>query len=101
MEASIKNLLESALSELGSDLEKTTDEVAMYAAERTAVLATIIGLPGYEAAVIAERDSVALFAGLNAVEVAEKTRERILGIIQAALFLGAQMLFNSAGPGPV
>lgn len=96
MEETLKNLLESALEETGADLEATTSEVALYAAQRTAVLATLVGLNGYEQAVIAERDNVALRAGLSAVSVADAARERLLGVIQGALFLGAQMLANQA-----
>ena len=98
MEATIKNLLESALAETGADLEQTASEIALYAAERTAYLATIIGLDGYEQAVIAERDNVVLRAGLAAVGEADATRERIIGVIHGALFLGAQALANGAGP---
>lgn len=98
MEEQLKNLLESALAETGADLQKTVSEVALYAAERTAILATLIGQPGYELAVIAERDNVVLMSGLQAVDQADAVRQRIIGVIQGALFLGAQGLANVAGP---
>lgn len=99
MEEQLKNLLESALSETGADLQETASAVALYAAERTAILAVLIGQPGYELAVIAERDNVVLMSGINAVDQADAVRQRIIGVIQGALFLGAQALANSVGPG--
>ena len=98
MEDQLKNLLESALQETGADLQATASEVALYAAERVAILATLIGQPGYELAVIAERDNVVLMSGINAVNQADAVRQRIIGVIQGALFLGAQALANSVGP---
>jgi hypothetical protein len=96
MEESIKALLESAIAETGADLATSVDEVALYAAERTAVLAMHVGQPGFDLAVIAERDSVALMAAMNATGAANAVRQRILGVIQGALWLGAQQLANRA-----
>lgn len=98
MEEQLKNLLQAALDETGADLEAATSELALFAAERTAYLATLVGLQGYERAVIAERDRVALRAGIAAVDQADAAAQRALGIIQGALFLGAQVIANSSGP---
>lgn len=92
MQDQFKALLDTALEETGASLERSTAEVAAYAAERTAILATLVGLQGYEQAVIAERDNVVLFAGLQAVEEASEIRLRILSIIQGALFMAAGLI---------
>jgi hypothetical protein len=85
-------LLDSALKETGASLEQSTAEVAQYAAERTAYLSTLVGQPGFELAVQAERDAVALFAGIVAVGQAQAVQGRIIGVIQGALFMGAKAL---------
>ena len=90
-------LLSSLISGTGQDLAKSGREVAAYAAERTAVLATLVGQVGYDQALIAERDSLALFAGLEAVDNADGLRDRILGALQGALFMAAAAL-SAAGP---
>ena len=94
-ETTLKNMLEIALAEISADLESTVDGVAAYAAQRMAVLATLVGQPGYEEAVIAERDNVAMFAGIGAVDTADAAAQRLLGIVQGVLSLGAQLLANA------
>lgn len=96
MQDQLKNLFETAVSETGADLKEGADVVAAYAAQRVALLATMIGLPGYEQAVIVERDNVALFAGLHASSVSDAARERLLGVIHGSLVLGAQSLVDSS-----
>lgn len=91
-------LLSSLLEGTGQSLEQSGREVAAYAATRTAILATLVGQVGYEQAVIAERDAVALFAGLQVVSNADGLRDRILGAIQGALFMAAGALSAAAGP---
>ena len=79
MEEQLKALLESAIAETGADLSTAVDEVALYAAERMAVLATLIGQVGYEQAVIAERPNGALMAGISAGGSAHAPRPRRRG----------------------
>jgi transcriptional regulator GlxA family with amidase domain len=98
MEAQLKNLLESALAETKIELGRSTSEVATYMAATAARLATLIGLPGYEDAVIAARNNVALYAAIKATERADAAHERVVGIIQGALFLAAQQLVNFTPP---
>ena len=99
MSSQFKALLEAAVKETGADLGKSKDEVAMYMSERTAHLAQIVGFEGFDMAVVAERDNVALFAGLHAVAQSDSIRDRILGIIQGALFIGASALTGGVAGG--
>lgn len=87
-----KNLLSSLLEGTGQDLAQSSQKIATYAAERTAILATLVGQVGYEQAVIVERDNIALFAGLEAVSNADGLRDRILGAIQGTLFMVAGLI---------
>lgn len=91
-------LLASLISGTGQDLEKSGQEIAAYAAQRTAVLAVLVGQQGYNQALIVERDNIALFAGLQAVSNADGLRDRMLGAVQGALFMAAGALSAAAGP---
>ena len=92
MQDQFENLLRSAIEETGADLERSAAEVAAYMSTRVATLALLVGQVGYEQAVIAERDNVALFAGLRAVEQADAASARIFGLIQGALFFAAGLI---------
>lgn len=85
-------LLASAVTETGAALSKTSDELAAYVAQRAGVLAAAYGQPGYEMAVAAERDAVALWAGMAGVAAAKAADQRLLGVIQGALSIGAQAM---------
>ena len=89
MKNEFEQLLSSLLDDTEENLAHSTQEIAAYAAERTAVLAILVGQVGYAQAVVVERDNVALFAGLEAVSNADGFRDRLLGAIQGALFLAA------------
>ena len=78
-------LIKDVLEETGIDLEITKDELIRYTAERAAHLTTLIGQPGYGLALRAERDAVALHAGLDATMAAEAADSRIVGVIQTIL----------------
>lgn len=82
-------LLEAAAKETGLELVKTAAEVTAYAAQRALHLASIVGESGYDEALTAEADSVALFAGIHAVKAADAADARLLGIIQGALMAAA------------
>tara|TARA_R110000796_G_scaffold160859_1_gene277616 strand:+ start:511 stop:789 length:279 start_codon:yes stop_codon:yes gene_type:complete len=92
MEIQFENLIKDALTETGESIQRSTSEVAFYAAERTAILSTLVGLPGYAMAVEAERDNIIAFAGLKASEKSRESRIRFLGIIQGALFMAAGLI---------
>jgi hypothetical protein len=82
-----KQQLEAVLRETGGQLKRSTAEVAAYAAERAAHLARIVGQPGFEEAVKAERDSVALYSGVNVTNNADAADNRIIGLIQGSIAL--------------
>lgn len=86
------DLLTSAAEETGTDLTESLDSVRTVVAEQMAKLSLVVGEPGYDRAVKAARDNVALAAGLAAVEDADAADGRIIGIIQGALFFGAKTL---------
>lgn len=85
-------LLEQQLKDAGRDLNVSARDVAAYASQRAAHLSTLVADPNFMDAVKAERDNVALYAGIKAVENADAIDNRVLGIIQGAIALGAGLL---------
>lgn len=85
-------LVTSAIADIGAQLSVDLEDLKTFAAERTAFLATIVDQVGYESALAAEIDNVCLRAGINAVQTADAADERIVGIIQGALRIGAAAL---------
>jgi hypothetical protein len=81
----ITNMLLDAVRDAGKDLAKSAEKVAHYTATRAQHLARIHNEPGWRRAVMAERDSVALFAGIAVVGSADVADARILGIIEGVL----------------
>ena len=92
MSADIGTLLEAAAQEVGLDLQRSAAEVATYIAGRTAHLSTIVEQAGFHEALIAEADSVAIYAGVNAVSAADDADRRLIGIIEGFLMAGVQAL---------
>ncbi len=87
-----KALLKDAFDEAGKELRIDLNALALYAQERAAHLATLAGQPGFELALRAERDNVTLRAGIAAVEQADATDQRIVGLIHGALGIAAKAL---------
>ncbi len=85
-------LLKAAADELGGHALNNLDDVRSYAAERARHLASIVSEPGFDEAVIAERDAIALRLGISAVYTADATDQRILGVLHAALQIAAKAL---------
>jgi hypothetical protein len=85
----MRRLLDEAIRETGRTLQQSATDVAAYAASRAAHLATIAGQPGFEEALRAERNAVAMFAGLSATAEADRADQRIVGIIHGALAIAA------------
>lgn len=85
------NLITAVAKETGRSLKVAAGEVAEYAAQRASHLATIIDEPGFAEAVIAERDAVMLFAGMEVVDEADAIDERWIGAIHAGLSFGARL----------
>ena len=91
-EDQFKTLLQDTLGELGTTLKTSLDEISFYASERTAHLSTIVAEPGFAQAVQAERDAIALKAGVTAVALGQEADQRLLGVIAGAIRIGALAL---------
>jgi len=82
-------VLTSAITATGVSLKKSAADVALYTTQRAAHLSTLVGQPGYEEAVAAERDAVLLYAGVAAVREADAADMRLVGIIEGVLLSAA------------
>lgn len=87
MKDELKNLLSDALEETGADLTASGQAIAQLTATRAAELSVLVGLAGYEQAVVAARDEVALAAGLATVDNADAATGRVLSLIQGGLMM--------------
>lgn len=87
-----ERILKDAVKETGVELQQSTRAIALYMNERAIHLASISGQPGFEQALRAERNSVALKAGISAAHNADQADARILGLIQGLLGMGAAAL---------
>ncbi len=87
-----RKLLGDAAAETGREFAVTKDELATYMHERALHLSTIVGEPGYDQAVRAERNNVALRAGIIASDAADAVDARLLGLLGGALRIGAAVL---------
>lgn len=87
-----QRMLENTAARLGRELQANMDEVRLYASERMLHLSTIVDEPGYDEALLAERDNVALRAGLNAVSAGDAADREIIGVIAGSLAIGARAL---------
>jgi len=90
-------LITSNLTGLGSDLAVSAEELATYSASRAAHLASIMDEPGFSEAVAAEKDNVALRAGIASVNAASASEARLLGVLEGGLVLGARALSGIPG----
>jgi len=89
-------LVKGAAREAGLQLGGDMDVLRRYAATRMEHLATTYGEPGYDLALRAERDAVALAAGMTAVGTADAADARVRGVIEGALGIGARALAGGA-----
>lgn len=88
----LQQLLEGAAERLGRDLQNSGTDVRNYIAERMLHLSSIVGQAGYDEALIAERDNVALFVGLEVVDAADAADRELLGLIGGGLAIGARAI---------
>lgn len=86
------NLIKDGAEEVGRDLGDDLEAVAVYAEQRSAHLATITAEPGFERAVRAERDSVALKAGINVTDTATTADQRLVGLIHGGIRIAAMAI---------
>ena len=80
-----KSLLLDLVKETGVELRGGAELIAEYAATRAAHLATLVGSPAFNDALKIERDALALYAGLRAVDQAKVADAKIEGAIYGAL----------------
>jgi len=85
MDPDFDDLLRAALRETRADISVDADELVRYTAERGAHLSTLAGQPGFQRALVAERNAIALKAGLDATLQAEAADARLVGVIQGIL----------------
>lgn len=76
----------------GVELKADLESVRVYAAARMAHLATCVGQPGYQDAVLAEAQNIAMEAAIKALDQAAAADARLLGIVQGALAIGSKAL---------
>lgn len=93
--------LQAEAKALGAALTSEIEGLAAYAAGRADHLSFAIGEPGFEDALRAERDALALRASLGAVARADEIDARILAVTQGSLALAARGLRLLAGVPPV
>lgn len=84
--------LQHEFQQILSGVVDNAESVARYAAARAAHLAKIIGEPGYDEAVKAEIQNVALEAGIAAVDSADAADVRVVSLIEGALKIGIAAL---------
>lgn len=92
--AEFKALFDESLTRLGGNIKTTSDELSTYASAHADRLATILSNnePGFDQAVIAARDAVALKAGLLAGATAGAIDREWLGLIAGGLRFAAAAL---------
>jgi hypothetical protein len=88
----LTRLLTDAFRDSGRQFRADTAQVAAYTAERVEHLKRSLGEPGYDRAVRAERDAIALMAAGRAVSQADAFDARMLGIIEGGLRIGVVAL---------
>lgn len=87
-----EDVLKDALEETGAELGVSAHDLALYMTERSLHLSTIAHEPGFDQALRAERNNVALRAGLELDDNATTFDAQIIGIIQGGLALAAAAL---------
>lgn len=87
----VKSLREHAI-DAGKELVGDLNEVRDYVAARMQHLAKAVTEPGFRAALIAERDSIAMKAAGRAIDRADAFDARIAGIIEGTLIVGSRAL---------
>jgi hypothetical protein len=84
------NDLAEHLDRLLREVRAESNSVRIYAAEIMADLAAAVGEPGYNEALLAARDAIALRAGVSAVDSADAADREVLGLIYGFLAGGVR-----------
>lgn len=87
-----EEMIREAAKEVGVKTKVGGRSLAAYMYERAAHLATIAGQKGFEKALRAERNNVALAAGLAVDDAAAAGDRFLVGVIQGALRVAAGVL---------
>ncbi len=82
-------MLSDAFGDRMNGLSESKETLAAYMASRTLHLSTIVNEPGFDQAVIAERNNVALKIGMAVAAEASAVDNQILGMIGGALRIAA------------
>lgn len=92
LKSQLATLLVDQATSAGKELKADLEAVRVYAAARLAHLATCVGQPGYQEAVVAEANNIAMEAAIAAIDQADATDARLVGIVQGALAVGAKAI---------
>lgn len=87
-----KSLIETTADRLGIELSSKAQAVRDYARSRMLFLASIVDEPGFDLALLAERDNVAMFIGISAAQAGDAADVELRGVILGALSIGAKAL---------
>ena len=74
------------------DLLDNLDNAKTYISARILHLSAAVGEPGFELALMAERDAIAMHLGLLAVDSADKLDYELLGLLRGGLSIAAAAL---------
>lgn len=85
MNTNAKQMFENYLKASGIDLQQASSDVALFAAQRAAHLASLTGQAGFQEAVEAEADRVWMFATGRAVRAGDANDARLWGIVAGFL----------------
>lgn len=88
----LESIFVRAAADAGVALSETPRELALYTTRRAQHLSTITHEPGFDVALAAERDSIAIRAGIAIDNVATLGDRWFLGVVQGALGLLVQVI---------
>jgi hypothetical protein len=92
MHDEVADFVVAAAQRLGRQVQADSAELRDYVANIMQMLASALGEPGYDEALVAARDSVALFAGLQIVDSADAGDRELLGSIGGALSIAVRAM---------
>ncbi len=84
------DLVKHSAADLGKEVN--LDALKIAARDQSRLLAKAIREPGYRRALKSARNSVAMAAGIDAVNVADAADAKLLGLIEGALGITARVL---------
>lgn len=81
----LESMIADALKETGAQASMSAKDMAVEVQASAARLSGAVGQAGYDEALRAERDTLALKAGLKLVTAADAADARVVGIVQGAI----------------